>query len=279
MNEPEHVEKLKQFFSEQPQVRLAFLFGSGAADRLSSESDFDIAVCLRDPAQEDRLWRELTRLLDTEVDLIPLDRAPATLASAVLKQGIPLVIRDPALHHRLLVTRTTEAEEFAEFVAEYAAIARRSASLAPEDRTRLLERIRFLESELNELDSFRAVTKEAYLTDKTRRRNLERWAENILNAAIDIAKTVLAAEQQPVPKTYQAALESFALLAGVDAEGAARFSALARLRNLLAHEYLEILHEQINRLIEELPPLYATIGAFLDTYLAPEKKDIEGPTG
>ncbi|MBN1675349.1 MAG: nucleotidyltransferase domain-containing protein [Kiritimatiellae bacterium] len=80
----------RRFFSGRPSVRLAFLFGSNAADRATAEFDVDVAVYLGDPGGEERLWRELTRLLDTEVDLVLLDRAPATLVSAVFKQGIAL---------------------------------------------------------------------------------------------------------------------------------------------------------------------------------------------
>ena len=41
-----------------------------------------------------------------------------------------------------------------------------------------------------------------------------------------------------MPKTYQHALLKFGLFAGLEEKEAEEFSAFARLRNILAHEYL-----------------------------------------
>ena len=268
---------LKQFFADQPGVLLAFLFGSAATNRRTHESDIDIGVFLQDSAEEDRIWRALTRHLQAEVDLVRLDQAPASLVSAILKQGLPLVIRDRGLYLDLMLDQTMEAEDFAEFARDFHAIARRSASLSPEDETRVLERIQFLDGEMTELEHFRSITADQYENDKATKRNLERWAENIINATIDIAKLVLAAEHRPMPRTYQQALESLALLAGVEAEQAQQFASHARLRNLLAHEYLAILYERIGSFIKDFPPVRAKISAHLQTLLTPTDPPPESP--
>ncbi|MFO7904611.1 MAG: type VII toxin-antitoxin system HepT family RNase toxin [Planctomycetota bacterium] len=259
--------KLIRFFADRPSVRLAFLFGSTAVGRTSSESDVDIGVCLDDGREETPLWRELSRYLEAEVDLVRLDQAPASLVSAILKQGTPLVVRDRGLYLHLLLDQTMEAEDFASFAGQFRQVARRSTSLSPEDRVRLLERVQFLEDELCEIKHFRQITAEEYRTDKTKRRNLERWTENIINATIDVAKLVLASEHRPMPRTYQQAMEMLASLAGVDEEGAVRFSSFARLRNLLAHEYLEILHDRISDFIRDFPPIYGKVALFIQSLL------------
>lgn len=255
--------KLRRFFSNWPSVQLAFLFGSAAVGRMSSESDVDVGVCLKDGSQEALLWRELSNYLEAEVDLVRLGDAPASLVSAILKQGLPLVIRDRNLYLHLLLDQTMEAEDFASFASQFRDVALRSTSLLPEDRIRLLQRVQFLEDELSELEHFRQITAREYRTDKTRRRNLERWSENLINATIDVAKLVLASQHRPTPRTYQQAMEMLALVAGVDEEDAMRFSSFARLRNLLAHEYLEILHERISDFMTGFPPIYEQIAPYV----------------
>jgi len=259
--------KLVAFFAGRRAVRLAYLFGSAAAGRATPESDVDIGVCLEDEQEETVLWRDLSRELKAEVDLVRLDVAPASLVSAVLKQGVPLVVRDRGFYLDLLLHRTMEAEDFATFADEFRKVALRSASLSPEDRVRLLERMQFLEEELSEIEYFRRITAAEYKTNKLKRRNLERWTENIINATIDIAKLVLASQHRRMPRTYQQAMEMLASLGGVDEPGAVRFSSFARLRNLLAHEYMEILHEHIGVFIVEFPPLYENIASYVQSLL------------
>jgi hypothetical protein len=133
---------------------------SSVSGRQSNESDVDVAVYLSDPTQEDRIWRDLTQRLQSTVDLVRMDRSPATLNSAVFKEGIPLVIRDRRLYRRLCLDQTLEAEDFAEFAREYAAVMRRSASLSPEDETRVRERLALLQAELRELDAFSLISRE-----------------------------------------------------------------------------------------------------------------------
>jgi len=264
---PEIVSALRRYFEGEPSVTLVFLFGSSVSGRQSDESDIDVAVYLSDPSQESRIWRDLTQRLQSTVDLVCMNEAPATLNSAVFKAGVPLVIRDRHLYWRLCLDQTLAAEDFAEFAREYAAVMRRSVSLSPEDETRVRERLAFLQAELDELDAFKTITREDYLSDSSKRRNLERWAENIINTTIDVSKIILAAEHRPMPRTYQAGLETFARVAGVSAEDAITLSSFARLRNLLAHEYLEVLCERIGAFINEFPPIYGKLAQYLDTYL------------
>ena len=87
-----------------------------------------------------------------------------------------------------------------------------------------------------------------------------------MNAAIDIAKIILASEKKPAPQTYEEALSNFATLAGLNAVHVEQLSGLARLRNMLAHEYLDILYGRIRNFIEVFPELYTKLSRFLRTY-------------
>lgn len=271
----EQRQTLRAYFRTEPAARLAFLFGSEATARTTDESDVDVAVLLDRPPEERRIWRELTTLLGREVDLVPLNDAPATLVARAVRDGVALVIRDRRAYTRLLLESTLEAEDFAEFARDYRRIALRSRSLAPEDQARLIERVEFLDQELEDVGLFEGMELAVYHADRTQRRNAERWAENILNALIDIAKIVLASERQPMPRTYRDALLAFGLLGGLSQEDARRLADSARLRNLLAHEYLGILHERITDFIASLPPLYAKIAPFVETYTALDPRDPE----
>jgi len=263
MKSRDELENSRKYFQEKENVVLAFIFGSSAKGIAGEDSDLDIGVYLKDKEEEDQIWREISKVTGKEVDLVVLNDAPASLTSNVLKTGVPLVVKDKNLFWDIYLTKTLEAEDFCEFVESYWKIYRRSGSLTPEDKTRLIERIQFLESEFQEIDDFKDLTLGEYQKDKVKRRNIERWTENIINATIDIAKIVLASEKKEIPKTYQESLLKFGLFVGLEAKEAEKLSIFARLRNILAHEYLDILYERIKNFITESQPIYHKIFNFL----------------
>jgi predicted nucleotidyltransferase len=84
-------EPLQSYFADQSDVMLAYLFGSRAAGRAASQSDYDIAVLPHanmPPARRFQLGSELSRLLGgLPVDLIVLNQAPVELRYAVVATG------------------------------------------------------------------------------------------------------------------------------------------------------------------------------------------------
>ncbi|MBC7190423.1 DUF86 domain-containing protein, partial [Candidatus Aerophobetes bacterium] len=106
-----------------------------------------------------------------------------------------------------------------------------------------------------------------YQKDKVKRRNIERWAENVINATIDISKIILASEKKEMPRTYQESLLKFGLFIGLEEEEAEKFSSFARLRNILAHEYLDILYKTIKEFIKDSRPIYEKVFKFLSEYI------------
>lgn len=260
----ELVERLSAFFACEPSVVLAYLFGSHAKGRQMPESDLDIAVLLADTTQENRLWRDVSSLCGCDVDLVVLNDAPATLVSAVFKTGVVLSDKDRGLSLDRYLAASAEAEDFAEFAVDFARIARRSSSLSPEDRTRLVRRISFLREELAELPDFAQVGREEYADSRSRRREMERWAENVANATIDIAKIVLGSRPSPLPGSYREALHELGRMAALSEEDYGRLEGLVRLRNLLAHEYLDLLYGRIRFLIDELPPVFERLMIYVE---------------
>jgi uncharacterized protein YutE (UPF0331/DUF86 family) len=128
-------------------------------------------------------------------------------------------------------------------------------------RQKLLRQVRFLESELADSGHFAALTHSEYLTDSDRRRNVERWTENILNSLIDTAKIALTIEKVPLGDSYREIVESLAAVQEFAELDMPRFAVWTRFRNVLAHEYLDVRWRTLERFIVEAPP---ECQAFLD---------------
>lgn len=265
------VAALKTYFEKEKDIVLAFIFGSFAKKRPTDESDLDIAVYLMDKSIEEKVWSDVSRITKKEVDLITINEAPATLISQILKTGLPLVIKDKHLYWKLFLEKTLEAEDFAQFAKEYWDIYSRSQSLGAEDKARLVERTQFLKEEYKEIEKFKKLGFNEYLSDKIKRRNIERWAENIINATIDVAKIILASQAKKAPRTYEEALRDFGYLVRLKEKEMQQFSSFARLRNILAHEYLEIVFEKIQDFIKKSPVIYKEIFDFLAKFLKTKK--------
>ena len=261
------IKLLKDYFEKQPEVLIAFLFGSYAKGFAMEESDIDIAVYLKDKNGEDKIGSQINRILDKDVDLLVLNDAPATLVSNIFQTGIPLAIKDKRLYWKIYLKASAEAEDFVNFLEDFWAIYKRSKSLIPVDKARLLERVCFLLEELKEVGEFRKLTFKEYKEEKSKRRIIERWVEVICNATLDIAKLILASEKKRMPKTYEQALYDFGILAGLSEKESEKFSKFANLRNLLAHEYLDILYSKIQTFLKEAPEIYKKIFIFLEEYL------------
>lgn len=262
------IRPLEEYFQHQLDVVMAFLFGSYCKGMDTEESDVDIAVYIKDDERQiDNIWSDVTAIVGKEVGLVNLREAPAPLSSNILKTGLPIIIKDKDLFWRFYLHVSLEAEDFYHFAKDFWRIYKMASSLTPEEKIRLLERLQFLDSELKEIDDLKALSFKEYQENKVKRRNIERWTENILNASIDIAKIVLASEKRMMPKTYEQALLDFALFIGIEDEEAKRFSRFSILRNILAHEYLDILYHKMHEFISQSPQSYKKIFAFLEKYL------------
>lgn len=130
MLKDEELEALKEYFKQHKDVAFAFLFGSQAEGRATKLSDVDIAVYFHPKEQgilefqkevfyegETKIWSDLENILRKEVELVILNRAPATIAASAIG-GIPLAINDWKLYLRFMEMATSEAIEFREMLIE-----------------------------------------------------------------------------------------------------------------------------------------------------------------
>jgi len=132
---------LREYFKKKKSVVLAFLFGSRAKGREMKESDWDIGVYFKPKEYleletdfdypEEGIWSELVDILGTDnVDLVVLNRARPDLVYTVLRDGIPLVIRDQGLYFDLLCKTYYEAIDWWQFVDEFRKIREKAKKLS-----------------------------------------------------------------------------------------------------------------------------------------------------
>lgn len=261
-------QELKEFFIGRPDVLMAFLFGSRAKQRATLESDIDIAVYfvspekrleweeLRDYPQEDEILDGIEKITGCTTDLIVLNRVPAMVAFGAIQEGQPIFIRDYALYLNYYLCVSQAAEDFRTFIADFWKIKLRSRSLSSIDKARIIRIIDFLETELEDFHVFQAMTQLTYMNDSAMRRNVERWVENIVNSSIDTAKILLASEKKAIPQTYRETLQLLATLERFDQTTAEKLSQYSKLRNILAHEYLDLRYENIRKFLDDTEPSY-----------------------
>jgi len=124
-----------------------------------------------------------------------------------------------------------------------------------------------LEEEIRDWPKFQSLTKTEYLADRDKRRNVERWAENIINSGVDAAKLILTLEAIPLPDSYKetvASLSTVPDMRTLDAEALARW---VRFRNILAHEYLDLRWNSLRQFIAETEELHRAFLSMAKTYL------------
>lgn len=122
------LEAIQRYFESKRDVAFAFLYGSYARGNATKRSDVDIAVYFyprrRHPVEleeevfyesEGEIWGDLERILKKEVELLVLNRVPATVAVSAIK-GVRLMIRDWDLFLDFLEMATDVAEDFTEFI-------------------------------------------------------------------------------------------------------------------------------------------------------------------
>jgi len=138
------------------------------------------------------------------------------------------------------------------------------------DRSKLIPHIDYLEKELSFLSGYeRDVDWNVYQTQRSKRLEIERWVECLINATLDVSKMLLTTTGDEIPETSREVLFQIASRICDSEKEAEMFSELAKIRNTLAHRYLDIRWADIKRFFQIVPKLYPS---FLD-YI---KKEMEG---
>ncbi|MFH1956715.1 MAG: HepT-like ribonuclease domain-containing protein [Patescibacteria group bacterium] len=272
------INALQDYFSKREDVLMAFVFGSQAKKSARAGSDWDIAVYFKPESgrleceeevfykQEAVVWNDLESILKCPVDLIILNRAPATLAFPIINKGEPIIIKNKSVYLKFLLAISSLAIDFRQFMRDFRTIKARSRSLNIEDKDNLIKLLDFIETELNDFDKYKNLDFATYTNNREKKRSVERWVENIVNASIDIAKILLASEKKQLPDTYGDILKLLVSMPNFSEEISNKLAFFVGLRNLMAHEYLDLRFSQIQEFIKEVK-IYRYLIEYTDNFL------------
>ncbi|MBI2559893.1 MAG: nucleotidyltransferase domain-containing protein [Planctomycetes bacterium] len=117
------IEQLKAYFEKRQDVAFVFIFGSFVKGTLREESDVDVGVYFfpKNGARikieediryeaEDEVWGDVEKICGREIDLIVLNRAPASVCDEAIREGIPIIIKDYDTYLEYMLRVTEEAE-------------------------------------------------------------------------------------------------------------------------------------------------------------------------
>lgn len=274
INIKEKLPLLKDYFNKRETVLMAYLFGSYEKGQATSESDVDIGIYYKPKGRSveweevgeyhetEKIWSDVEKIVGQKTDLVVMNQAPATLVYDIIQNGRVIVSKDQNYYWRLYLLISDAAEYFRDFITDYWLIKERSKSLSDLEKTRLIKAVDFLEAEVKEFASFKKIDQFEYEKNAVTKRNLERWAENLVNSSIDIAKILLASAGKKIPDTYRKILEDLAFLDGFERNDAQKLASFAKLRNILAHEYLDIRFSELEKLIKGGKEVYEGLVAF-----------------
>ena len=138
---------------------------------------------------------------------------------------------------------------------------------------RLVRHLSYQESEMQDYGLFAPLSWVEYSGDRSKRRNVERWVEGIVNSSVDIAKIILVSRGMTVPGTYREIVEALAAVPGFPSEALHDVGRWVRLRNVISHEYLDIKWNSIRQFIDESQPNYKRFLTAVKALLAAQKQD------
>ena len=116
---------------------------------------------------------------------------------------------------------------------------------------KLIRLTAFLGDELEDFPRYRGIDARLYRVDRFKRRELERWIETMITACVDLAKAILVLEGRALPYRYAALIMALEGVRGFSSPTLERVSRWVRLRNLLAHEYLDLRWEGIKGFLQQ----------------------------
>ncbi len=131
MKKDKITQELENYFRGKREITLAFLFGSQAKKKAGKLSDFDIAIWTKNelPIEKiNRIWDDLQKIVQNDVDLVLLNKARPTVAWAALR-GKRLLIRDFSLYLKLVLQISREAEDMQDFAISYWKLKKRYQNL------------------------------------------------------------------------------------------------------------------------------------------------------
>lgn len=232
----------REALEKDENVLLAYVFGSTARGARQPISDIDIAVLLKNNSlekQADVLCRiaKAFHVPEEKIDIVDLRRADTLLKYNILREGVKLV------------DRGFEGELVNDIVECYPEIGE-SLKIALREWLKGDPKIdqAIISRRLDEVLNNAAIIRERYahkpvewiLADSERTLALERAMERIIESMVDVCRHIVSAKSLGLIETqaeYPLRLAQHQLMPESLAQKVAE---LSRIRNILAHRYLEI---------------------------------------
>ena len=125
------------------------------------------------------------------------------------------------------------------------------------DKSKIVPNVDYLEKELQFLPGYeKEIDWKVYQSQRSKRLEIERWVESLINATLDISKMLLTIKEGEIPETSREVLFWIASHVYNKEEEAEAFSELAKIRNTLARRYLDMKWGDIKRFLRIAPQLY-----------------------
>lgn len=105
---------IKEYFKDKEEVLLVFIFGSAVNDRLTTESDIDIAVlfkCMPDFKEILHLKGDISELIKRETDVVILNNSSPVIRMQVLKNGVMVVNKDSSVYNDFFIRTVKEYDD------------------------------------------------------------------------------------------------------------------------------------------------------------------------
>jgi len=269
----ENLESLLDLLSKNDEVILAYLFGSITEG--FSTHDIDIALKLEshdDLGSIATLTGEIAKILkvpEDRVDIVDIDKAGLPLKYNVLTHGIKLIDKKDA--ESALISEVTE--NYPTYNTDHEYLCNLWLKEDPEiDKKLLLKR-------LDELLQSITMIRQRYLgkdvswllADLERAYAFERVMHRAIEAMLDICRHIVSAKRLGLAEYYSDYPLRIAEAKLMDSEMANSISKLAKLRNILIHEYTELNYERLldeaRKLENELSPRFTE---WLRTFITEE---------
>lgn len=276
ISKKESLESLRELLSKHDEVLLAYLFGSTAKEGISAH-DVDLALKLD---SKDNLGSilsligEISRVLnipEDRVDIVDMDKASLAVKHEVLSHGIKLIDKREA--ETALIGDVIE--NYPVYNTDYEYLSKLWLKEDPEVNKKLLLR------RLDELLRSTTIIKERYvgvnvsslLTDLEKAYAFERAMHRAIEAMLDICRHIVSAKRLGLAEYYSDYPLRIAEANLMDSEMAHKISMLAKLRNILIHEYTELNYERLleeaQKLVNDLSPKFTE---WLRKFISKEEK-------
>lgn len=109
------IERLEKFLENDPNIILAFIFGSAAVGRQRKGSDIDMGIYFSQPPEGLDLLDFINALSEAagkDVDVVVLNNASAFLRHQVMKNKINLIIKDRRVYMRFREKTISDYDEY-----------------------------------------------------------------------------------------------------------------------------------------------------------------------